>query len=159
MADPVTFKVEGLSDLKQALEALSEETQKKITRAMTSAAAKAVQKRAIEHAPDADEPHKIEGVVVQPGNLKRNIIQKRNTKTRLTSEHYVTVRGGEKGNYAARYGSLVEHGTVKMPPRSYLRRSFLEQVTDLPRQMAEVGKKKITTAVRRLARSAKKAKG
>ena len=158
MADRIKIKVDGLRELGESLKALNMETRLKIVRAMTSGAAKLVQERAVAHAPDSEEPHRLDGVLIQPGNLKKNIIQRRNTKTSLTSEHYVTVRGGEKGKYASRYGVLVEYGTVKMPQRKFLRRSFLEQVNALPGKMAEIGKRKIEAAAKRAAKKPKKSK-
>lgn len=158
MVDKVRMKVEGLRELGESLKALKLETRVKICRSMTLAAAIEVKDRAIVHAPRSDAPHRVEGMLVQPGNLKRNIILKRKTRTQLTSEHVVTIRGGEKGGFAARYGVIMEYGSVKTSPQPFLRKSFLEQLSSLPRKMAEVGKLKIEAAAKRLARKPKKSK-
>ena len=126
MATTTTVKVEGLRQLGERMRNLSADMNKKIARAATNAAAQVIKKSAVQKAPEYFKPHMLEGVLVQPGNLKKNIVAKRVNplKTQLTSEHLVTVRGKKKDGYAARYGRLVEFGTVKMTPEPYLRPAF-----------------------------------
>lgn len=119
-----TVSVQGLSELGERLKRLGSDVALKHCRAATSAGATVVKKQAIINAPESDEEHMLEGVKVQPGNLKKNIVVKRVTKSEHTSEHIVTVRGKKKDGYAARYGRLDEFGTVKMAAKPYLRPAF-----------------------------------
>lgn len=145
-------KVDGLRELGEAMSALGKEVAQKIAASMTSAAAGVIRKDAIARAPEHDEPHTVDGVLVQPGNLKKNIVRKKvsKSKTRLTSEHLVTVRGKRKDGYAARYGRLQEFGTVHHAPQPFLRPAF-----DSNRMKAVDAMKK--TAGRRIEAAAKKA--
>lgn len=147
MTDRVTIKVEGLQELGESLRLLSRETATKITRSMTNAAAQLVRKDAVARAPEYTEPHMVDGVLVNPGNLKKNIVVKRWTKTRLTSEHLVTVRGKRKDGFAARYGRLVEFGTVKMAAQPFLRPALQQNVRAASEAMRENGKKGLTKAI------------
>lgn len=125
-----TVHIQGLQQLGERMRKLSNEVNTKIARAATNAAAQAIKKQAIANAPAYFEPHKLEGVIVQPGNLKKNIVVKRVAPARaapLTSQHIVTVRGKRKDGYAARYGRLVEFGTVKMSPQPFLRLAFEQE--------------------------------
>lgn len=125
----VTIKIEGLSALGERMRGLAEKVNLKIARSATNAGAQVVKKAAVRKAPDSDAPHKLNGVVINPGNLKKNIVVKRvnPAKTQLTSEHLVTVRGKRKDGYAARYGRLQEFGTVDMAAQPFLRPAFDEQ--------------------------------
>lgn len=145
-------KVDGLRELGEAMSALGKEVAQKIAASMTSAAAGVIRKDAIARAPEHDEPHTVDGVLVQPGNLKKNIVRKKvsKSKTRLTSEHLVTVRGKRKDGYAARYGRLQEFGTVHHAPQPFLRPAF-----DANKMKAIDAMKK--TAGKRIEAAAKKA--
>lgn len=127
----VKVEIKGLSELGEQMRNLSAEMNTKIARSATNAAAQVIKKRAIALAPQYKEPHKLtvggETITVPPGNLKKNIVVKRWTKTSLTSQHIVTVRGKRKDNFAARYGRLVEFGTVKMSPEPYLGPAFEQE--------------------------------
>lgn len=105
---------------------LSKDVALKVSRAATNAGAQLVKKQAILRAPESEEEHMLEGVLVKPGNLKKNIVVKRINprKTQLTSEHVVTVRGKRKDGYAARYGRLQEFGTVHHAASPFLRPAF-----------------------------------
>ena len=148
MVTKVTVKVEGLKELGARMEQLSKDVALKIGRAATSAGAKVIKDQAISNAPDSEEPHVVDHMLVQPGNLKKNIVVKRITKSELTSEHIVTVRGKRKDGYAARYGRLVEFGTVKMAPRSYLRAAMLARQQDAFEKIKTTLAKRITKAER-----------
>jgi len=121
-----TVRVDGLRELGERLKGLSADIQKKVARSATNAAAQVIKRRAKELAPIAPEPYVIEGVKVQPGNLPKNIVVKRvpPSKTTLTSEHVVAVRGKRKDGYANRVGVLQEFGTVKMSPQPFMRPAF-----------------------------------
>lgn len=148
----MTIKVEGLRALGEAMRELGYETSMKIARSMTNAAAKVVRNDAIRRAPESEEPHELEGVVVQPGNLKKNIVTKRVSRSRLTSEHIVTVRGKRKDGYAARYGRLQEFGTVHHAPQPFLRPAFDSNVTGAIEAMKTTGKRRIESAARKAAK-------
>lgn len=123
----ITVEVKGLRELGERMRSLAQEVNLKIARSATNAGAQLVKKQAIANAPAWPVAHMLEGVLVPPGNLKKNIIVKRIAKSALTSEHIVTVRGKRKDAFAARYGRLVEFGTVKMAPESFLRAAFEQE--------------------------------
>lgn len=128
----VTVKIEGLVELNEKMRKLGAAVGTKIARSATNAGAQVVKKQAIRLAPEWDfGPHKLkvggETVTVPPGNLKKNIVVKRIARSELTSEHIVTVRGKRKDNFAARYGRLVEYGTVKMSPEPFMRPAFEQE--------------------------------
>lgn len=116
-------QIDGLRELGEAMRGLTEEVNLRLSRSATNKGAQFIKELAIAKAPAWPEPHILEGVVVPPGNLKKNIVVKK-IKSPLTVEYIVTVRGKRKDAYAARYGRLVEFGTVKMAPNSFLRSSF-----------------------------------
>lgn len=123
-----TVRVDGLKELGEALSLLSTDIQNKIARAATNAAAQVIKNEAIRRAPS------------DTGNLRKNIIVKRlpaGEASPLTSQYMVTVRQGKltkkqagSGLQDAFYGRFVEFGTVKMPPRPYLRPAFDQKKTD-----------------------------
>lgn len=150
----VTVKVDGLRQLGEAMRALGAETAKRIASGMTSAAAGVIRKDAIMRAPEHHEPHEVDGVLVQPGNLKRNIVRKKVPKSRtdLTSEHIVTVRGKKKDGYAARYGRLQEFGTVHHAPQPFLRPAFDSKKGAAVEAMKKTGERRIIAAAKRAAK-------
>lgn len=123
MADVVTLKLSGLRELGEKMRGLAEAVNLKISRTAVNKGAQVIKRQAISNAPQYKTAHKLEGVVIQPGNLKRNIVVKK-IRSPLTAEYIVTVRGKRKDGYAARYGRLVEFGTVKLPPQSFLRSAW-----------------------------------
>lgn len=147
-------RVEGLRELGVAMQALGADVAKRIATSMTSAAAGLVRKDAIARAPEHDEPHVVDGVEVQPGNLKRNIVRKKvgKGKTSLTSEHIVTVRGKREDGYAARYGRLQEFGTVHHAPQPFLRPAFDNNRMRAVEEMKRVGKRRIEAAAKKAAK-------
>ena len=117
------FKIEGLQQLTDAFRALDRDVQANVARAVTNAGAQVFKTRIAALAPVASEPYKIEDVIVQPGNIGRNVVVKRlkPSDTSATSEHLVVVRGKRKYGYASRVGALQEFGTVKQPAQPYFR--------------------------------------
>jgi HK97 gp10 family phage protein len=117
------FEVTGLRELGQAFRALDAEVQLKVAGNAASAGARVFKKRIAQLAPVADAPYLVEGVVVDPGNIGRNVIVKRlkASETPVTAEALVVVRGKRKDGYASRIGSLQEFGTVNQPPQPFFR--------------------------------------
>jgi HK97 gp10 family phage protein len=144
MADRLTVKVDGLRELGERMRKLSADVSKKAAFSSVLAGANVIKKGAIQRAPDSEEPHKLtvdgQTVTVIPGNLRRNIINKRVPKnqTNLTAEYLVTVRGKAKAGFASRYGRLVEFGTVKMAAQPFLRPAF---DTGKEKAVSEIAKK------------------
>lgn len=118
------MKVDGLQQLGEALRLLSREVSTKIAWSATAAGARIIRKQAVVNAPIYPKAHKLKGIIVPPGNLKKNIVTKKWTKTSYTAEHIVVVRGKRKDAYAARYGRLVEYGTVNFSPKPFMRSAF-----------------------------------
>ena len=124
MATTVTIKVDGLADLRKQMLRLKEDVATKIAGRATNAAAQIVKKQAktnIQISPSVDE-----------GDLLKAVIVKKipKSKTPLTSEHIVTVRGrgrrgakarGGKAQATAPHAHFVEFGTVNMPAEPFLR--------------------------------------
>lgn len=154
----VTIKVDGLREIGEAMRELGRETAMKVASSMTSAGAGVIRKEAIRLAPEHDEPHEVDGVLVQPGNLKRNIVRKKLGKRdhSLTSMHIVTVRGRKKDGYAARYGRLQEFGTVHHPPQPFLRPAFDTKKRAAVDAMKKAGERRIKAATRKAALKAKR---
>jgi len=118
-----TFNTKGLRELSIAFKALDGELQQKIARSATAAGAGIFKKAIARLAPVAPEPYKIEGLIVQPGNLARNVVVKRLKpgQTDATSEHLVVMRSKRRYGYAGRIGSLQEFGSVNMSPNPFFR--------------------------------------
>lgn len=148
----VTIAVSGLKELGASMKALDEDMRKRIVFAMTGGAASLVKKEAIVKAPIAE---KAEGDA-EPGNLKRNVIAVKVRKTSLSAEHLVTVRAGQKAGWASRYGSMLEHGTVKMGARPWMRPAFDENVRAAIAEMKAIGERRVRAAVRKAAKQAAK---
>jgi HK97 gp10 family phage protein len=159
VADLVTFKVEGFRELDAALKEVEYELAQRIARSMTAAGAKVIRDSARQKAPEAEAPHTLtvkgDTVIVQPGNLRENIVSKRVTKTELASEHIVTVRGKKRNSYAARYGRLQEFGTVNHPPQPFLRPAFDENIQAAIAAMRKTGERRIASAARKAAKGRK----
>lgn len=129
MADSIFTSVDGLQELGEKFRELGSEIGHKIAQKAVNAGARVIAKRAIELAPVAIKNHKLYefNVLVPAGNLKKNIVVKKVSRTELTAEAIVTVRGKRKDNFAARYGRLQEWGTVKEPAHPYLRPAFEQE--------------------------------
>ncbi len=147
----VTIKVEGLKELGQMFERLSDDMQKKVARSATNAAAQVVKKIAIRKAPVSDPsvtPN------IPPGNLKKNIIVKRSRlrNSNLTSEHRVTVRGKAAGVISPyRVGVFQEYGTVQHGPQPFMRPAIDQGAS----QAIEAMKKKIKERIDKANRGGK----
>lgn len=151
MANSQTVKVTGLRELGEAMRALSADIATKVAFQAVAAGAKVVRDGARARAPIAPRAYvasgsemvrnkrkgqrslEVDEVMVQPGNIPRNIMMTKVRRTQLTARYDVGVRGGKKHGYASRIASLVERGTVKMPARPFLRPALeqnLPAVTD-----------------------------
>jgi HK97 gp10 family phage protein len=130
----MNFKIEGLEDLKKALNALPVEIQQRSLRSAVSAGAKVVVDAAISKAPSGDT-----------GNLKKSIYRYRSRSQSGTGRetYYVGVRKGKKA-YAdtarnrrlgrvgkkytvqgeAYYWRFLEFGTAKMGAKPFMRPAF-----------------------------------
>ncbi len=147
MAEPVaTLTVSGLADLEAALLELGNAVAGKILYSALMTAAIPIQDTAIAMAPQSSQPHyrykrrgkrisrrgggqqaasqTVEKVLVQPGNLRQNIVRRR-----LKGKKYASVPDGEayvgvswQGD--AYYGRFLEFGTAKMAARPFLRPAF-----------------------------------
>jgi len=147
-------KVDGLRELLQAWERLPEAVQGKVAYSAVGSGANVIKKEAILLAPEASEPHVIDGVTVQPGNLKRNIVSKRvrDQEQQGIYKQIVTVRGKRKHGYASRYGSMKEFGTSKMAADPYMRPAFeAKRMEAVERIKVRLGKS-IENTVRKLNR-------
>ena len=142
------IEIKGLRELGEAMKALGDDIGLKIARSATNAGAQVIKRRAKELAPVAPESYEIEGVVVQPGNIGKNIVVKRlkRNQTQLTSEHVVTVRGKAKYGYASRVGALQEFGTVHHPAQPFMRPAFEQEKGFAVQKMRETLKRRIDKA-------------
>lgn len=142
------IEIKGLRELGEAMKALGDDIGLKIARSATNAGAQVIKRRAKELAPVAAEPYEIEGVLVQPGNIGKNIVVKRlkRNQTQLTSEHVVTVRGKAKYGYASRVGALQEFGTVNHPAQPYMRPAFEQEKGFAVQKIRETLKRRIDKA-------------
>lgn len=124
-----TFEMTGLRQLGAAMSLLNSDIAKKVAFAGVLAGASIIKKSAASKAHVAEKAyiarHKSDkkGVLVQPGNVGKNVINKR-VKSNLTAEYIVTVRGKKKNGYAARIGKFLEFGTVKQSATPFLRPAF-----------------------------------
>lgn len=120
MATTVTIKVEGLRELGERMRGLSADVNRKIARATTNAGAQVIKKIAQRLAPVS--PPEV-SPNIPPGNLKKNIIVRYKRKSRLTSEHVVTVRhkGPKVIGEPYRVGVFQEYGTVHHGPQPFMR--------------------------------------
>lgn len=129
MANTTSMEVKGLRELGAAMSLLSSDIAKKISFAGVLAGAAIIKKSAQAKAPIAEAAYIArqksgdKGVLVQPANIARNIVNKR-IKSNLTAEYIVTVRGKRKDGYAARIARLQEFGTVKQAPQPFLRPAY-----------------------------------
>lgn len=141
-------EIKGLRELGEAMKDLGDDIGLKIARAATNAGAQVIKRRAKELAPVAPEAYVIDGVLVQPGNIGKNIVVKRvqRGQTPLTSEHVVTVRGKAKYGYASRVGALQEFGTVKQSPQPFMRPAFDQEKGFAVQKIRETLKRRIDKA-------------
>jgi HK97 gp10 family phage protein len=139
-------KVLGLPELQQRLHKLSAEVAGNIARQAVVAGAGVIKRdarrRALPIAEEAyfasggDKEHNVDRVKVAPGNVPKNIIMKRMTKTAYSAHYIVTIRGKKKYGYAKRVGSFLEHGTVNQAARPFLGPALSENVERIKKVMA-----------------------
>jgi HK97 gp10 family phage protein len=119
----------GLKELGAAMSLLSSDIAKKIAFAGVLAGANIIKKQAAKNAHVAEsayiarQKNKDKGVIVQPGNVAKNVIAKR-YKSDLTAEYLVKVRGQRKHGYAARVASFMEFGEVVGDMKPFLRPAY-----------------------------------
>lgn len=122
MADIVTFEVKGLRELGERLKALGLDFKqgRNVARATTNAGAQVIKKLAIQKAPVSDPSVTPD---IPPGNLKKNIVVRYNRRSKLSSEHKVTVRskGPKVIGEPYRVGVFQEFGTVHHGPQPFMR--------------------------------------
>lgn len=130
MADTVTIKVEGLSQLGEAMKDLGFEVQNKLSRAATRAAANLVRDTARSLAPE------------RTGALKNDIGVRRDRKNSYPGLEvaavgvFSKVRGKQSPET---YWRFVEFGSVhNKPARSFLRAGFDEDKSSAAEKMANV---------------------
>jgi|JI9StandDraft_1071089.scaffolds.fasta_scaffold487458_1 HK97 gp10 family phage protein len=129
MANSTRVEVSGLKELGAAMSLLGSDIAKKISFAGVLAGANIIKKSAQAKAPIAEAAYIArqkagdKGVLVQPANIARNIVNKR-IKSDLTAEYIVTVRGKRQHGYAANIARLQEFGTVKQSPQPFLRPAY-----------------------------------
>lgn len=148
-------RIQGLRELGESLKALGDEVGSKLARSATGRAARIVRDEEVRNAPEAPEDYVVDGLKVQKGNIKKQIVVKRvkASDTKLTSEHIVAIRGKRKHGYASRIASLQEFGTVKQPARPFVRKSWDIKKTEARDQLVDVLKR----GIERAAAKAKKA--
>jgi HK97 gp10 family phage protein len=145
---PVTVKVAGLATLGDALRSMGADMLLKTARRMTNAGAQVVKKRAIAKAPQSAQVHQLgrrKDQVVNPGNLKRNIVVRRiRPRTPGREDYTVGVRHGSgKAPRDAFYWRFIEFGTVKMGARPFLRPAFDGGKGEAVEAMADRGRRDI----------------
>jgi len=116
----ITIRLNGFRELGERMRALSSEVNLKLARSTTNAGAQVIKKLAIRYAPGSDPS---ETPRVPPDNLKKNIIVRRRSKPKYTSEHAVTVRSKGKGVIGNPYttGVQQEFGNVNHGPQAFMR--------------------------------------
>ena len=129
MASTTRVEMLGLKELGAAMSLLKSDIAKKIGFAGVLAGANIIKKSAQAKAPIAEKAYIArqkagdKGVLVQPANIARQIVNKR-IKSELTAEYIVTVRGKRQHGYAANIARLQEFGTVNQSPQPFLRPAF-----------------------------------
>jgi HK97 gp10 family phage protein len=122
--------VEGFKEFAAKMHNLKAEVAGKIARKAVAKAARFVKEQAKMMPVIAPESYKATGkeadgkvgsVMVAPKNVHRGVIIKRMTKTPYSAHYIVTLRGKKQFGYAKRIGALIEYGTVKQPPRPFLK--------------------------------------
>lgn len=137
-------KMEGLAELQRAMDELAEDMRGKVARAGLRAGAEVIRKLAEAKAPKGT------------GNLKQNIVARRVRKPdRAMEQAIVTVRRGkvtakqkERGIDDAFYAYYVEHGTVKMGAKPFLRPAFEQGKEGAAEAIADRLRKRIEKANR-----------
>ena len=138
------IQLSGFRELGERMRTLSDEVNLKLARSTTNAGAQVIKKLAVQYAPGskAEDTPKIPA-----NNLKKNIIVRRRSKPRYTSEHSVTVRSKGKGVVGNPYttGVQQEFGNVNHGPKAFMRPA-LDQGKDAA---LEAMKKKLADGIRK----------
>lgn len=148
MAARQLFRVEGGQELARRIRALGADMAGKIAFGATLAGANIIKKEAIRLAPVSTKTSVIDGVKVEPGNLKKNIVNKRVPKAQrqMTAEYVVTVRGKAKAGFASRVGAIQEFGSVEQTPQPYMRPAFEGKKGAARDKMVEIALKRVAKA-------------
>lgn len=143
-----TVRVEGLAELLRRMKDLGADIESKIAFGAVLAGANLIKKEAIALAPVSEKSSAIDGVKVDPGNLKRNIVTKRVPKgqRQMTAEYVVGVRGKAKHGFASRYGAIVEFGSVERGPEPFMRPAFEHEKGFAVAKIKEILLKRIAKA-------------
>lgn len=143
-----TFRVEGLAELARRMRALGADMESKTAFGAVLAGANIIKKEAIRLAPESSKTSVIDGVKVTPGNLKRNIVNKRVPKSQrqMTAEYVVTVRGKAKHGFASRVGAIEEFGSVNQTAQPYMRPAFEGKKADATIKIVEIALKRVEKA-------------
>lgn len=161
----VTVKIGGLSELGKALHDMGDEMVMRSAKRMSYSAAKLVKDIAIANAPESDKAHQLgvrKGEIVQPGNLKRNIITKRLKPYKPGREDYIVgVRHGSgKAGKDAFYWRFLEFGRT-YSKKGFIKHEFLRPAFDHNKQtairrMENTGRSEIERAKRKASRAARR---
>ncbi|WP_198333638.1 HK97-gp10 family putative phage morphogenesis protein [Psychrobacter namhaensis] len=128
--DSGSIGVQGLRELEEKLEGLTNELAGKALYSALNVALTPVVKEAKQGALVASEPHKMGGVTVQPGLLADSIRKKRVPKREMTGELAqgaavgVYIGKGRRQKLYPRYWHFIENGTSKMAATPFLRPAF-----------------------------------
>ncbi len=139
MPQVTTIRVDGLQELGARMKKLSEKVANKTAGRCTGAGAQIVKKAAKNNIKSSPS--------VVTGSLLDAVIAKKipKSKTRLTSEHIVTVRQRKTGRktktkqQTAPHAHFIEYGTVNMPAEPFLKPALERNV----QQVIEAMKKKL----------------
>lgn len=142
------FRVEGLAELGRRMRTLGGDIESKIAFGSVLAGANIIKKEAIRLAPVSSKTSVIDGVKIEPGNLKKNIVNKRVPKAQrqMTAEYVVTVRGKAKHGFASRVGAIEEFGSVEQTAQPYMRPAFEGKKNEAAAKIVEILRKRIDKA-------------
>lgn len=132
MATTQRVQVTGLRELGEKLRQLGTlAAANGVAQKAVNAGARVIKKKAIDKAPVAPAPYRVDdgtksGQLVQPRNIQRNVVVKKVSQSQYTAEAVVAIRGKRKNGYASRIASLAEFGTVKQSPKPFMRPAFEE---------------------------------
>lgn len=122
MAEPsARFEIKGLGALEKKIKRLRGDLRKKIVTKAAKAGGKVIRDRARDNAPVGSVPHMVSNTLVQPGNLRKNILMKTKTRTSFSAAEVTISIGPGKIGF---YGQFVELGTKKMGAQPFLRPAF-----------------------------------
>lgn len=158
-----TIKIDGLKQLGERMQSLSQDVNKRVANAATAAAGRVV-RNATRKNVDALQ-------LVDTGNMRAAVVVQKSKRTQLTSEHRVGVRSGggyRSGDIAggktsdvkaakkgagrlgvdAYYWRFLEFGTVKRPATPFLRPAFEGNTDKAAQEIKKVLERRIKRAER-----------